>query len=94
MSFGQNSTHHWESVVLADLTWKYFVGTVESDSNWRKVSFNDAGWEEGAGGIGYGDDDDNTVIDSTLSLYSMHIPFYCIPQRVFHISYIYEHAHS
>ncbi len=61
--------NHWETVVFDNNSWRYFVGTSEPDTNWRKLSFNDASWLQGPGGIGYGDGDDNTIIASTVSLY-------------------------
>jgi len=61
--------NHWETVVFDNDTWKYMVGTSEPDTNWRKISFNDISWQQGQGGIGYGDGDDNTVVPSTVSLY-------------------------
>ncbi len=60
---------HWETAVFDNDIWKYFVGSSEPDTNWRKLAFNDTGWLQGQGGIGYGDGDDNTVIASTVSLY-------------------------
>ena len=65
--YSQND--HWETVILSDQTWRYFIGTEEPDSEWRNLSFDDSSWLQGNGGIGYGDGDDNTVIDPTLSLY-------------------------
>jgi len=61
--------NHWETAVFENDTWNYFEGTSEPDTNWRKLSFNDSGWQQGIGGIGYGDGDDNTVIANTISLY-------------------------
>ncbi|MCC7301356.1 MAG: CotH kinase family protein [Bacteroidia bacterium] len=61
--------NHWEVPVYYNFPWKYWVGTSEPDTNWRKPSFNDASWLTGAGGIGYGDGDDTTVIGNTFSLY-------------------------
>jgi hypothetical protein len=88
---GQTSIHHWESVVLAEEIWTYFVGTAEPDAQWRTQTFNDTGWEQGPGGIWYGDGDDNTVIDAALSLY-MRIHFTIldmdkIEQAVLHVDY-------
>ena len=60
---------HWETSVFDNDIWKYFEGTFEPDSNWRKINFNDATWLIGNGGIGYGDSDDSTVISSVTSLY-------------------------
>lgn len=61
--------HHWETVVYSNDVWQYFVGTTEPDIDWRDLSFDDSSWLEGRGGIGYGDDDDSTIIAPALSLY-------------------------
>ena len=53
---------HWEVPVYANNPWKYFVGTSNPPSNWRDISFNDASWLTGPGGIGYADGDDSTQI--------------------------------
>ncbi|PCI96390.1 MAG: hypothetical protein COB15_10240 [Flavobacteriales bacterium] len=69
-SFLKSQTvNHWETAVFDNDTWKYLLGTSEPDTNWRKLSFNDASWAQGAGGIGYGDGDDNTTVAATVSLY-------------------------
>ena len=68
LTFSQN-IDHWETVVFEDDIWKYLEGTFEPDTNWRKLSFNDASWSQGQGGVGYGDGDDNTIINSVTSLY-------------------------
>ena len=48
-------------------TWNFFRGTTEPCSpdplEWTQEVFNDSRWETGATGIGYGDDDDATVLD-------------------------------
>ncbi|MBT3611894.1 MAG: hypothetical protein HN522_03000 [Flavobacteriales bacterium] len=67
-TFSQN-IDHWETVVFDNDIWKYFEGTYEPDTNWRKLAFNDATWLQGQGGVGYGDGDDNTIINSVTSLY-------------------------
>lgn len=61
--------HHWESIVLANQTWKYFSPSSAMPTNWNDMTYNDSGWSSGAGGIGYGDGDDATVIPGTLSVY-------------------------
>jgi hypothetical protein len=66
--FSQN-IDHWETAVFDNEIWKYFEGTYEPDTNWRKLAFNDAVWLQGQGGIGYGDADDSTVISAVTSLY-------------------------
>jgi hypothetical protein len=60
---------HWETVVFDNDLWKYYVAKSEPDVSWRKLSFDDNTWSQGPGGIGYGDDDDNTVVESCVSLY-------------------------
>jgi hypothetical protein len=63
------SVDHWETVVFPDYTWHYFAGSSEPPSDWYQPGFNPAAWATGPGGIGYGDNDDATVIGPTLSLY-------------------------
>ena len=65
---------HWETVIANGDSRKYFPGTSEPDSNWRKLSFNDGAWSVGPGGIGFGDSDDSTLIGLAPSLY-MRISF-------------------
>jgi hypothetical protein len=59
----QTSTvDHWESLVYAEDTWRYFIGTVSGPANgWQNTGFDDALWMQGQGGFGYGDNDDRTV---------------------------------
>jgi len=61
---GQSITiDHWESVVYAEDTWRYFVGTTSGPATgWQNPGFNDASWLQGQGGIGYADGDDLTQI--------------------------------
>jgi len=60
---------HWESIVLAENTCKYFIGEEEPPSGWKDIDFDPTGWLEGPGGVGYGDDDDGTSIEPSLSVY-------------------------
>ncbi len=61
--------HHWELVVEASGIWNYTLGTEEPPSDWNQLSFDDTTWEQGPGGIGYGDGDDLTVIQPVNSVY-------------------------
>lgn len=61
--------HHWETVVYDSMKWRYWVGTSDPGTNWNTVAFNDNAWPQGQGGFGYGDDDDRTIISSTLSVF-------------------------
>ena len=85
------SVNHWETVVYAADTWSYFVGKSEPPANWNTLGFVDTIWSNGAGGIGYGDGDDATEIEATISLY-MHIKFsildtVVISKAVFNMDY-------
>lgn len=82
---------HWESVVYATDIWRYFPGTTDPGVYWNKRSFDDSSWPEGQGGIGYGDNDDNTVISPVMSLF-MRIHFNVIDTSkindvLFHMDY-------
>lgn len=68
-SIKAQTVDHWETAVYNSDNWAYTLGDSEPPSNWSTIAFNDASWDQGAGGIGYGDEDDNTIIGSTLSLY-------------------------
>ena len=52
--------------------YKYFFGTADPDTNWKAVAFNDSAWFQGSGSIGYGDNDDSTLIDTTTSVFIRH----------------------
>lgn len=60
---------HWESMILETDTWKYLAATSEPPSDWYQSAFVDAAWNTGKGGLGYGDNDDATVVSSCGSLY-------------------------
>ncbi len=60
----------WETVTDQGDDWRYIVPTTEPDSNWRNLGFDDTAWLSGSTGIGYGDNDDNTILDEgTLSVF-------------------------
>jgi hypothetical protein len=60
--------NHFEMAVNGWASWKYTLGSQALDTNWRNLSFNDASWLSGNGGIGFSDDDDSTIIDPSVSL--------------------------
>jgi len=67
--FSQPNIDHWETIVIAEEEWKYFTAFSEPSSNWMTPNFDDSNWTLGNGGFGYGDDDDQTIIDSTTAVY-------------------------
>ncbi len=61
---------HWETLIHAENTWKYFTPFFDPDPAWKDAGFDDTYWLEGPGGFGRGDDDDNTILaDSIPTVY-------------------------
>lgn len=61
---------HWEAVVLPNSTFKYKIPNANIP-NWTMPNFNDAAWLSGPCGIGYGDNDDATVVpNGTVTVYA------------------------
>ena len=60
---------HWETAIFADDQWRYIVPNSELPTNWNAIDFDDSYWLESEGGFGYGDSDDGTIINQTISVY-------------------------
>lgn len=60
---------HWESIIKANDEWHYLVGNEDTPKDWFQADFDDSNWNQDKGGFGYGDDDDGTIIETTLSVY-------------------------
>ncbi len=60
---------HWEMVIIEGQEWNYQPGTSVFSPEWNIPGFDDSSWLQGASGIGYGDGDDQTIIDPAISLY-------------------------
>ena len=58
----------WESVVVPGQSWMYSIPNGAND-DWTVLNFDDSSWLEGNSGIGYGDNDDQTVISPTVALF-------------------------
>ena len=65
-SFGHFQT---EMILSNDTLWHYYIGLDEPPANWYQNNFNESIWQSGKGGFGYGDNDDNTLIAQTKSVY-------------------------
>ncbi|WP_052331323.1 CotH kinase family protein [Lewinella cohaerens] len=61
--------NHWETVVFETDEWHYLLPSSPVDADWVNLNFDDTAWLTGNGGIGYGDDDDQTTITPTLSCF-------------------------
>lgn len=60
---------HWEALVLAGNQWYYRANNSAPPAGWYLPGFDASSWSKGPGGIGYGDNDDATVIGSSPSLF-------------------------
>lgn len=58
---------HWEKAISATDIWKY--NSVAPGNNWAETGYDDSAWQQGQGGIGFGDGDDNTIVPPAYSVY-------------------------
>jgi len=56
------SRSFWETIIREGDNTKYIIPNSPVSNSWIQTSFNDASWENGVFGIGYGDDDDATIV--------------------------------
>ena len=49
--------------------WQYLVPQSEQGDGWKTTGFDASSWNTGSSGFGYGDDDDATVLESTVSVF-------------------------
>jgi hypothetical protein len=62
-------THNeYHTLITEGDDWRYAPGLAEPPPDWFAVNFNDSGFRLGASGFGYGDQDDNTWVN-TSSVY-------------------------
>lgn len=90
VSIGAQTTT-WRTAVYADDPVSYFLGASQPPSDWTATTFDDSDWPAGRGGLGYGDDDDNTVIPAVTSVYVRYsfdiADAAAIVRAVFHADY-------
>ena len=72
---------HWESLVIPGDQWSYLVPNTQPSADWHSSTFDASGWSTGSTGIGHGDGDDATLINTTLSVY-MRIEFTVIDPAI------------
>jgi hypothetical protein len=51
-------------------TWRYFKGSTWPGNAWVTLAFDDSAWLTGMSGIGYGDNDDSTVLSDMQNSYT------------------------
>lgn len=59
----------WDAILDIGDSWHYWVGNSAPTLNWEQPETDISNWPSGASGFGYGDNDDNTVISQTTSVY-------------------------
>ncbi len=69
----RDPTRWWETVVDRGDTCKYFVVHAPYSGDWKSTGFDDRSWPEGPTGLGYGDEDDATIVDKTVCLYTRSV---------------------
>lgn len=70
------SPDHWETILQPGDACTYYLPQAPLPAGWAEAGFDDSLWLTGTGGVGYGDGDDNTIIDPAISVccrYSFHI---------------------
>ena len=65
----KNQVLDWHTVIDMGDEWRYLVPKAELSLSWRNSDFNDSEWQAGPSGFGYGDNDDATVIEPTMSVF-------------------------
>ena len=61
--FEERVIHDDTALVRSNEIWRYRKGTSEPPASWLSEGFDDSAWLSGPTGIGYGDDDDRTVLE-------------------------------
>ncbi len=66
----RKTSYNYHTIISVGDRWKYHIPHANTGANWKQSAFNDSDWPTGTTGIGYGDGDDATVINSgTVSVY-------------------------
>ena len=68
-SMQAQNIHHWETLIHEWESFRYFTEDVGANSGWQSIEYSDLNWNLGEGGFGYGDDDEQTIIEPTPTLY-------------------------
>jgi len=65
----RKTIQHWETIIREGDNCIFLVPFGTPTDKWRLTNYNDANWQTGPTGIGYGDNDDNTTISQTITAY-------------------------
>ncbi len=58
--------NHWEMLLQPDTAWRYKCPNAELPYEWNMPGFDDASWNIGKPGFGFGDGDDSTLVGDTV----------------------------
>ena len=58
--------HHWECPADDQDMWRYLAPSQALSEDWRTLEFDEAGWPEGQGSLGYGDGDDAVQVNANV----------------------------
>ena len=64
-----NIIQSWDAVLDIGDPWSFWVGNSQPVNNWEQPFTNISDWPVGQSGFGYGDGDDNTIINQSISVY-------------------------
>ncbi len=70
-----SSTEH-ATFITANSSWKYLDTGIQPASTWKNSAFDDSGWKSGRGQLGYGEDDEATILDYGGNPDNKHITYY------------------
>ena len=59
----------YQTIITKGSNWKYYIPSSEIGNSWKNTGFNDAGWNSGPSGFGYGDNDDATILNGIISVF-------------------------
>ena len=71
-----NNTTPPVELISKNDTWNYLDNGTDQGTAWSAVAFNDNSWNEGAGQLGYGDGDEDTVVSYGGNTSNKHITTY------------------
>jgi len=63
-------------LIPEDATWKYLDDGTDQDTSWQEISFVDTTWASGPAELGYGDNDEATVLSFGSDLDNKYITYY------------------
>jgi len=59
----------YQTIIPKGSNWKYIVPISDLGNAWKNTGYDATNWKTGNSGFGYGDNDDATVVNSTISVF-------------------------